>query len=120
IRIRVGRVEEIDAGLEGALDERAARLFIQRPGVQTTSRHAEAHAAQAEPRDLEAGIPESHEFHRRPCYTTLTSGIGMMNLPPRRRYSACCSMISSAKFQVRSSTYSGIVLSSCSGARIGR
>src|SRR2546423_11949346 len=36
-----------------------------------------------------------------PC-PTRSSGIGMMNFPPRSLYSACCSRISSAKFQVSS------------------
>src|SRR5215207_4550379 len=39
--------------------------------------------------------------------STCGSGIGTMNTPPRRRYSACCAKISSTKFQVRSSTASG-------------
>jgi|GEM_PF-4241829 len=33
-----------------------------------------------------------------------TSGIGIINLPPFLRYSACCSIISSAKFHAKSNT----------------
>src|SRR5688572_1984291 len=36
--------------------------------------------------------------------TTLTLGTGIIKRPPRRRYSSCCSKISSAKFQVSSNT----------------
>ncbi len=53
-------------------------------------------------------------------HTTTGSGTGMMNLPPRRRYSACCEMISSAKFQGRIKVYSGWLSSSQSGLRTGR
>lgn len=37
-------------------------------------------------------------------YTSRTSGIGITNFPPFALYSDCCSRISSAKFQVSSST----------------
>ena len=47
------------------------------------------------------------------------SGTGTMKRPPRRRYSACCSTISSMKFHVRTSTKSGWRRSSSSGAKIG-
>lgn len=35
--------------------------------------------------------------------TIFTSGTGIMNLPPLATYSACCAMISSAKFQANNS-----------------
>ena len=37
-------------------------------------------------------------------HTILGSGMGTMKRPPRRRYSSCWRMISSAKFQARTST----------------
>src|SRR6185436_11058791 len=39
-----------------------------------------------------------------PGQTVFTSGMGMMNRPPRCRYSDCCSRISLLKFQVSSNT----------------
>jgi len=44
----------------------------------------------------ESNLPASH--------TTRGSGMDTMNLPPPSRYSACWATISSAKFQVKSST----------------
>jgi len=56
----------------------------------------------------EGWTPSSFVWRRSGCArclrTTTGSGTGMMNLPPRRRYSSCCSRISFAKFQVNRST----------------
>src|SRR5438067_13924284 len=49
-RIAVRRVEEIDAGFERMLDERAALLLAKTPGVIAAIAAAIAHAAEANPR----------------------------------------------------------------------
>ena len=53
-------------------------------------------------------------------YETFFTGSGTMNFPPARRKASCCARISSLKFQVKRSTYSGRSSSSADGARIGR
>jgi hypothetical protein len=61
VRIDVGGVEEIDAGVERRLDERPRLVLLQRPlasGFRAVSHHAEA-----EPRDLETGLAEIDEIH---------------------------------------------------------
>src|SRR3954453_20506549 len=57
-RIAVRRVEEIDAGFERTLDERAALLLAKAPGMITAVTAAIAHAAQANPRPVQAGAAE--------------------------------------------------------------
>ena len=52
-RVHVGGVEEVDAVLERALDEGAARRLVQHP--RPPGRRAVGHGAEAEPRDLQAG-----------------------------------------------------------------
>jgi hypothetical protein len=64
-RIAVRRVEEIDAGFERTLDERAALLLAEAPGMIAAVAAAVAHAAQANPRHVEAGAAELGVFHRR-------------------------------------------------------
>jgi hypothetical protein len=49
IRIHVGRVEEIDPGLQGAPDERPALIFGHDPAVVTSRRVAITHAANRDP-----------------------------------------------------------------------
>jgi len=65
-RVAVRRVEEVDAGFKRALDERAAFLLAQRPGMVTLAASAIAHAAEADPGDVEAGAAELRIIHRLP------------------------------------------------------
>ncbi len=64
-RIAVRRVEEIDARFERTLDERTALLLAEAPGMIASVAAAIAHAAQANPRHVEAGAAELGVFHRR-------------------------------------------------------
>ena len=66
VGIDVGGIEEIDAQRRARADERPARLFIQRPGVRAALRYAVAHAAQADPRYLQAGIAKPYSLHSLP------------------------------------------------------
>src|SRR4051794_5346927 len=63
-RVAVGGIEEIDAGLDGAPEERAAFFLAQRPLMKTAIAAAVAHAAEAEARDVEAGAAELGVLHR--------------------------------------------------------
>ena len=63
VGVGVRGVEEVDAELDGTLDERPALLFVERPGVRTALGHSVAHAAEADTRDLEAGLSEIDVFH---------------------------------------------------------
>src|SRR6266851_678168 len=65
-RVAVRRVEEVDAGFKRALDERAAFLLAQRPGMVTLAASAIAHAAEADPGDVEAGAAQLRIIHRLP------------------------------------------------------
>jgi hypothetical protein len=47
-RVHVGGVEEVDAGVERLLDERARRRLVERPGMRALIGGAEAHAAEAD------------------------------------------------------------------------
>src|SRR5438094_923493 len=70
-RIAIGGVKEIDARLEGLLDEWPALLLGQAPGMIAEIAAAIAHAAEANARDIEACAAELAIFHRlsRPiCY----------------------------------------------------
>src|SRR5690606_34471708 len=64
VRIDVRGIEEIEAEVQRALEERLALGFGQRPGMVAAGGFAIAHAAQAEPRNLEAAAAESGVFHR--------------------------------------------------------
>src|SRR3984893_13591342 len=59
------RVAEIDAGFERPLDERPALLLAEAPGVIAAVAAAVAHAAQTNPRHVEAGAAELGVFHLR-------------------------------------------------------
>ena len=63
VGVDVGGVEEVDAKPERPLDERSGRLLVEGPGMTATARIAVAHAAQADPRDFEAGLPQPHVLH---------------------------------------------------------
>jgi hypothetical protein len=63
-RIPVGRVEEIDAALQRALDERAALLLAEAPGMVTLVAPAVAHAAEANARHVQTGATKVCVFHR--------------------------------------------------------
>ena len=60
-RIHVGGVEEVDAALERALEERAAGFFAQDP--RPPVRIAVGHGSETDPRNLEAAPPEIHILH---------------------------------------------------------
>ena len=62
-RIDVRRVEEVDAGLERLLEERPARLLVERPAMRAALDRAVGHAAKADARDFEAGPPEIDIIH---------------------------------------------------------
>jgi hypothetical protein len=64
-RIPVGRVEEIDATLQRALDEWAAVLFAEAPGMIALVAPAIAHAAEADARHVQTGATELCVFHCR-------------------------------------------------------
>src|SRR5205807_2245740 len=61
--IAVRRVEEIDAALERPLDEGAAVLLADAPGMVAPIRDTIAHAAQTDPRYLQTRATELHIFH---------------------------------------------------------
>ena len=63
-RIHVGRVEEVDSGVERAVDDWTRGLEIQRPCVGSSTSRAEAHAAEAQPRHFEPGRTQSYVLHR--------------------------------------------------------
>ena len=63
--VDVGGVEEVDAGVERLLEERARRLLVERPGVAATRPLAVAHAPQADAGDVETGPSELHNVHLR-------------------------------------------------------
>ena len=65
-RVGVRRVEEIDAQVERVADDRPALLRVQRPGVHLARRVAKAHAADAQPRNLDARMPQFCVFHKGP------------------------------------------------------
>src|SRR5688572_29912182 len=50
--IDIGRIEEIDAQLEGFLDDRPAIFLIQHPFVNPTLRVPKPHTAETDTRDL--------------------------------------------------------------------
>ena len=60
-RVHVGGVEEVDAVLEGALDERPAGRLVQHP--RPPRRRAVGHGAEAEPRDLQPRRAETDVVH---------------------------------------------------------
>src|SRR5205085_10674485 len=63
-RVAVRGVEKIDASFERLLDERPALLLSDAPRVIAAVAPAVAHAAQADPRHVEAGAAELGVFHR--------------------------------------------------------
>src|SRR5215213_9757589 len=65
-RIAVRRVEEIDAGFERTLDERAALLLAEAPGMITAVAATIAHAAEANPRHVQAGAAKLGILHPLP------------------------------------------------------
>src|SRR6185503_10461364 len=63
VGIGVRGVEEVEAELEGAADEGPALLLVERPRMSAPLRHAEAHASQAEPGDVEPRAAELDVVH---------------------------------------------------------
>src|SRR5207248_5034849 len=66
VRVHVGGVEEVDAGLHRAPDEGPAGFLVQRPGVAAPVGQAVTHAAQADSRHLETGRTEPQVVHGLP------------------------------------------------------
>ncbi|MNP38894.1 hypothetical protein D3C76_1324400 [compost metagenome] len=62
-RVAVGGVEEVDALLHGVADDRAAVGFAEGPGVGAGARLAEGHAAQAQFRNIQAGVAQLDVLH---------------------------------------------------------
>jgi hypothetical protein len=62
-RVDVGGVEEVDALLERAPDEPAALLGRQRPRVSSPGGLPEAHAPEADARDVQAGASKFDVIH---------------------------------------------------------
>ena len=52
VGVAICGIEEVDAAVNGALDDRAAALFRQRPGMISPVRLAKRHASQAKPGHL--------------------------------------------------------------------
>jgi hypothetical protein len=63
VGVHVGGVEEVDAEIQGLLQERAARRLAQGPGVRAAVGLAIAHAAEAKAGDIEAGAAELGVLH---------------------------------------------------------
>ena len=55
-RIGVGRVEEVDAKLQRPLDDRAAGGLVDAPVLHAARLLPEAHAAEADAGDIQAGV----------------------------------------------------------------
>src|SRR5262249_22608247 len=66
VGVPVGGVEEVDADVEGPLEEGAACRLVERPRVGAALGHAVAHAPQTKAGDLQPGLPEVHVVHERP------------------------------------------------------
>ena len=60
-RVGVGRVEEGDPTFDGGLDDRLGRVLVDHPGAVAVV--AEAHHAQADPRDPQAGCTQIQIVH---------------------------------------------------------
>src|SRR5690606_11888862 len=63
IRVHVGGVEEVDAGVERRLQDRATLVEVHRPRVTTPVGDPEAHGAEADGGHVDAGRTELHELH---------------------------------------------------------
>ena len=61
--VRVGRVEEVDPGLDSLADNRHAFMLGKRPRLAAPRRVAEPVRAQAKPRYLQAGRAERSILH---------------------------------------------------------
>ena len=66
VGVAVGRVEEVDAQLNGLAEEGPAVGLRQGPGMHAARRLAIGHAAQGEARHSESGIAQSAVFHSSP------------------------------------------------------
>ena len=62
--VEVAGVDEVDAGVERALDDRAAGGFVEHPF--SPCRAADAHGAETEPGNLEVGSAECDVLHGAP------------------------------------------------------
>src|SRR5205085_429581 len=64
-RIAVRSVKEIDSSFKRPLDEGPGLLLAEAPGMVTAIGRAVTHAAETDPRYVEAGATELHIFHCR-------------------------------------------------------
>ena len=64
-RVHVRGVEEVDPGLDGLPDQRAAGFLVQRPRMTAAARLAEAHAAQADAGHVHPRPAQRHVLHAR-------------------------------------------------------
>jgi hypothetical protein len=62
-RIDVGRVDEIDASVDAALDDVGNRVLAEAAHHLPEAVTAEGHGTQAEFRDIESGIAQQTKFH---------------------------------------------------------
>jgi hypothetical protein len=65
VGVDVGRIEEVDARLDGPLHEGSALLLGQAPTVVAPLGHAVAHAAEADNRDVQPRGTQLRELHPR-------------------------------------------------------
>ncbi len=92
VGVDVGGVEEVDPGLQRLPDQRARGLLVEGPLVHAPVGQTVGHAAQTDPRDVQARRTELHVLHR--CRSCLRDGFqGSVTTPPatgarRRRPSA--------------------------------
>jgi hypothetical protein len=63
-RIDVGGIDEIDAGIEGSIDDLIDRRLIEAANhLPLSALSAKRHGAETELRDEDAGVRELSEFH---------------------------------------------------------
>jgi putative ABC transport system permease protein len=80
-RIHIGRIEEIDAQLEGLFDKGAGLVFVQGPGPSVRGLSV-GHRAKTEAGNCHSSIAESDVFHKTvfPSYNQVEKGFSLINL----------------------------------------
>ena len=61
--VHVGRVEEVDPGVECLADDVSGAVLVEGPAVPPVTSLTEAHAAKTDARHVESGRPQLHELH---------------------------------------------------------